>query len=373
MRVFLAWVFLAACGSEPVEVTCHADEDRDGYGDPDRVVDCSLLAVVDASDCAPDDPFVSPSGVEVCNQRDDDCDVEIDEEAVDGVPFFTDGDGDGWGTDLVTACAVGPGLAFADGDCDDGNPNRFPGAVELCDDIDDDCDGVDLDGLGTSPACPVASCLDAVDPGGSIDGSYFLTLPSGKVLPVWCDQTTSGGGWTQALLRNSTSTGSQGDFGASEVAPEQLATSPSDASASATPVQAWLDLNTFPYTELRLGAWKQGNPTYLSRSIPRSELRIAFGEDGYFLYGGVTGYFWCGGDASYTDGGVGAVNNPADAPPGCKQHGGLGSGWDFSESNDYNYGLTLCGGDASAALTASWGRDWLAYGTPGGAYVIWVR
>ena len=43
------------------------------------------------------------------------------------VPPDEDGDGDGFAVD--------------DGDCDDGDPQVFPGAVELCDGIDGDCNG----------------------------------------------------------------------------------------------------------------------------------------------------------------------------------------------------------------------------------------
>ncbi|MEY3211832.1 MAG: Fibrinogen beta and gamma chain, C-terminal globular domain, partial [Pseudomonadota bacterium] len=197
--------------------------------------------------------------------------------------------------------------------------------------------------------------------------------PSGEVAEVWCDMTTDGGGWTLGFLRNTASVASQADFGFGDEGLPSLAVSPAAASASAVPEIGWIDLNTFTWDTLRLGAYASGAQTWLSKDIARSELRIPFGSDGYYLYGGASGYYWCGGAASYTDSGIGAVDNPAGAPPDCKEHGYLGSGWDFSESPYANAGLTLCGGDGSYWLYAGYGVNLVYYGTPGGAQAIWVR
>jgi hypothetical protein len=40
------------------------------------------------------------------------------------------------------ADADADGFALADGDCNDNNPETFPGASKVCDGIDQDCDGV---------------------------------------------------------------------------------------------------------------------------------------------------------------------------------------------------------------------------------------
>ena len=71
-------------------------------------------------DCDDDDPAVFPGAAETCDGVDEDCDLAIDED------FDQDGDG-------RTSC---------DGDCDDGDPTIFPGAPESCDQVDEDCDGL---------------------------------------------------------------------------------------------------------------------------------------------------------------------------------------------------------------------------------------
>ena len=188
---------------------------------------------------------------------------------------------------------------------------------------------------------------------------------------MWCD--LSGGGWTLGFLRNSAATGDQADAGAGDVSLSALQTDPAAASASSTPALGWHDLNAFAYTELVVAAYASGAESYRSEVIPRSHLRLAFGDDGYRLYGGESHYIWCGGSARYTDDGVGAVDNPVGAPADCRGHGSLGSGWDFSTSVGANAGLTLCGSDGSAFLSATWAGTWVAYGNPGGAQAIWVR
>ncbi len=312
---------------------------------------------------------------EVCNDLDDDCDGLVDEDdpdLADGLPFYEDLDGDGFGGEVVLACRLEPGRVLLGGDCDESDPEIHPGAVELCDDIDQDCDGQSGDALGLTEDCSAESCLQILEEDElAADGAYWLGLPSGTVAQVACDM--SGGGWTLGFSRNTASTGSQGDFGLGEVGVDGLVLSPAEASASSTPVLAWLDLNDLDYLELQLGAYAGGVESYRSEAIPRSELRLAFGDDGYYLYGGTSPYVWCGGDRTYTDSGTGAVNNPSGATADCRGHGSLGSGWDFSESHSPNQGLTLCGSDGSNFLASTWGGGWITYGQVGGAQAIWVR
>jgi MYXO-CTERM domain-containing protein len=356
----------ALAGCQP---TTAAKDTGAGTGTQDDTSEDTDTSADTSDDCVP-----SP---ETCNGEDDDCDGLVDDEdpdLVDGLPFYEDGDGDGFGATeaLVTACALRDGLALSTGDCDDADDSVFPGAPELCDDIDQDCDGEASDALGQSATCGADTCLAILDAdAGAADGAYWLALPSGTAAEIWCDM--AGGGWTLGFLRNSAAVGNQGDVGEGEVGLEGLGESPATASASSLGALGWHDLNTFAYDELVVAAYASGAESYRSDAIPRAQLRIDWGQDGYRLYGGDSPYVWCGGDAAYTDAGVGAVNNPAGAPPDCRGHQSLGSGWDFSTSTGANAGLTLCGSDGSNFLAAAWGGTWTTYGTVGGAQAIWVR
>jgi hypothetical protein len=123
-----------------------ADADGDGFGDPDVGVATSCVApadhVGDDTDCDDSLASVFPGAVEQCDGIDNDCDGEVDEDAVPGT-FFRDADGDGFGDPLatVTGCAAPAGYVLAAGDCADGDAAVHPGAAEVCDGIDNDCDG----------------------------------------------------------------------------------------------------------------------------------------------------------------------------------------------------------------------------------------
>jgi len=135
---------------EGVTQAWHADSDGDGFGGTQFSQDaCSQPAgyVDNASDCDDLAPAAYPGATEVCDGVDNDCNGQVDEGFTSA--WFVDADGDGFGNPAapVTACGGGPSLVSNADDCNDGNPNAWPGATEICDGQDQDCDGQPDNGL----------------------------------------------------------------------------------------------------------------------------------------------------------------------------------------------------------------------------------
>lgn len=129
--------------------TWYADVDADGWGDElstSLACDQPVGSLATSGDCDDTDGTINPDADEVCGGADEDCDGETDENAaVDAGDWFVDADADGFGDVAAAAspaCTQPSGLAASNDDCDDGSAAVNPGEDELCNTIDDDCDGV---------------------------------------------------------------------------------------------------------------------------------------------------------------------------------------------------------------------------------------
>jgi hypothetical protein len=146
----------------PDWATWWTDADGDGYGDPATEQGaCAAPAsgVAQAGDCDDTDATVFPGAAEVCGDADDDdCDGLVDV-AAEASAWYADSDGDGFGDPARTESACDPAAGWvADAtDCAPDDGDRFPGALEACNDgIDDDCDGADM-------ACGFSGEIDLAD------------------------------------------------------------------------------------------------------------------------------------------------------------------------------------------------------------------
>ena len=134
---------------EGVTSTYYADSDGDGFGDVAVTTeDCAAPTgyVADSTDCDDTAMGVNPAATEVCNGVDDDCDTTIDEGVT--TTYYADADTDGYGNASVTIadCSAPSGYVSDSTDCDDTLAAVNPAATEVCNTLDDDCDGA-TDGL----------------------------------------------------------------------------------------------------------------------------------------------------------------------------------------------------------------------------------
>ncbi|AKF85766.1 hypothetical protein MFUL124B02_16110 [Myxococcus fulvus 124B02] len=132
-----------------------ADDDGDGF----------VAITQGGTDCWDTRADVFPGATELCNGQDDDCDGLIDEgfsstgSAPSGLVAYRDDDGDGYGAGAgLHVCGEPPaGYVLNNQDCNDTWPTVYPGAVELCDGRDNNCDGTIDEGYANLGA----TCMDA--------------------------------------------------------------------------------------------------------------------------------------------------------------------------------------------------------------------
>ncbi len=230
--------------------SAYVDADYDGWGDENAAMVSFCDSEVPAGysllpgDCDDSERSVAPDALEICDGLDNDCDAEIDEDAVDASPFYIDADLDGYGDEdvWVRACEAPEGWSEEVGDCDDTQSGVHPGADEYCNERDDDCDetidenavdrvenyeDVDGDGYGAPGTddfrCEYAGVLDntdcddedaAANPGATevcdlvdndCDSGIDEDLP---VYPAWTD--ADGDGHGDATLSAADSCGNVG-------------------------------------------------------------------------------------------------------------------------------------------------------------------
>jgi hypothetical protein len=233
---------------EGVTTPFYMDGDADGYGTGKAMDACTAPKgyVADNTDCDDLDAAINPAAPEICDSIDNDCDTDVDDDdssVTGGATWYEDYDGDGYGSSKssTVACVQPSGYVdnaddcydydaaetiyewmygdwdldgygdeyeyytcyhadyyvYVSGDCDNYNDAVYPGAPEVCDGIDDDCDSyidgddkdviydvyyTDSDGDGYGDDSTAVSTCDSLDgyvmTGGDCDDSAWLVSPA---------------------------------------------------------------------------------------------------------------------------------------------------------------------------------------------------
>lgn len=167
-------------------LTFYQDQDGDSFGDAAAPVQaCFRSPSLSANnrDCNDQDAAISPMAQEVCGGGDEDCDGLVDDadpNSMGKTPWYLDADSDGFAGPAFTLACAQPVASFSSvSDCNDGVAAIHPGASEVCNGADDDCDGgVDQ---GAVDALPFYGDVDGDGYGNAADIKASCSRPNGYV------------------------------------------------------------------------------------------------------------------------------------------------------------------------------------------------
>lgn len=199
--------------SHPVTQTFYKDADGDGYSDGTTLDDCvppvdyylASQLIATNGDCDDNDPLVNPGATEICNGIDDNCDGNIDDVLT---TYYADQDSDGFGdpntTTTVASCIPPAGYVSDNSDNCPLDPGKINPGVCGCGVADTDTDGDGTaDCIDACPADPNKTApgqcgCGVVDTDTDADGTADCidecpNDPSLQVAPTWYEDADGDG------------------------------------------------------------------------------------------------------------------------------------------------------------------------------------
>jgi hypothetical protein len=147
--------------------------------------------VANSTDCNDAVSSINPGAAEICDSLDNNCNGSIDETG--GTTWYRDADGDTYGTSSTTtvSCSQPTGYVSRATDCNDSVSAINPGATEICDSLDNDCDG-STDEAGATGGTTYYRDVDGDGYGSSGTTTTACSAPTGYVATSTdCDDAVS--------------------------------------------------------------------------------------------------------------------------------------------------------------------------------------
>lgn len=170
-----------ALTDEGVQTRFYLDSDNDAHGNALAFMDaCTapLHYVLLSDDCNDMCATCFPGSAEVCDTRDNDCNMLVDDRV--GPIFYRDADSDGHGLMSISmqSCTMPMGFVPSSDDCNDLVPTTYTGAPELCNATDDNCNAAPDETFACVQNTPGLTCTTTCGSTGSRTCSATCTLPA---------------------------------------------------------------------------------------------------------------------------------------------------------------------------------------------------
>ncbi|MFK7809774.1 MAG: MopE-related protein, partial [Saprospiraceae bacterium] len=237
----------------------YKDEDQDGF--------------VSFEDCDDMDNTIYPGAPELCDGKDNDCNGEIDD-AIEVYTYYLDADSDGFGNAAISVdtCQSTPleGYVINMLDCDDSNELINPDGIEICNGLDNNCNGIIGDGLDVFTYYLDADSDGFGDPNTAKDTCQSTVITGYTIDNTDCDDTDP------AINPNADDIANNGideDCDGADFVSSVKELTAADVSVFPNPVTTLLQIHTQAFTSCN---WRMLDVT--GRTLKTGELRLEGGE-----------------------------------------------------------------------------------------------
>ena len=194
---------------EGLALAYYQDLDGDGFGDPEiSITSCTgqVGYTLNNTDCDDNNMNINPGATEICDGLDNNCDGQIDENILS--TYYADNDGDGFGdpNDSLVDCTSPQGYTLNNTDCDDNDASINEAAIEIPNNgIDENCDGMDevtgedVDGDGYFSDVDCNDNNANINPGATevcdgVDNNCNGEIDEGLMMTIYADEDGDGYG-----------------------------------------------------------------------------------------------------------------------------------------------------------------------------------